>query len=283
MPRAIEAIKNLENSLKKYEKEYYQEFDERIEEVAASAKLGEMTETNRIFRIKTEYQSEFSLAKIAAVIGSVLKVAAATRGPSFDKIPLNSEAVDAYTDLVNSIAEAAKTNTQMETSFTFNWIKLTPDFAVFLMSKSSSIQDEALFGSESVCSTAVLYKGFNVTSVEKLKVESEEPNLVGPAAAEFKALVAFKALQLSLSKRIAEDLITIATGIKLDGKYAMELVEINDRIKIYKYFDKGDYDSLINKTLKKHVEGANLAFAKLNTLGESYQSMAQILQSRIKG
>lgn len=68
---------------------------------------------------------------------------------------MSPEAIDAYTDVVNAVAEAAKSSSTAAASLAFSMNRLAPGTIAFLFASSINIQDDETFGKEAVTTTAI--------------------------------------------------------------------------------------------------------------------------------
>lgn len=174
--------------------------------------------------IKTEYTTEFSLDKIANVVTSALKAAAAAQDPKCKSPAMSPEAIAAYTDVVNTVAQAAKSSSTSSSSLAFSMTRLSPGLFSFLYATSVNIKDEDTFGSEGVTSTSIYY--YFAESIDDVKNQAAFDNSLIDA----KNLKNMKELQASLTDQLANGLIDIDTWTKLDDKYDAAVNKIQERL-----------------------------------------------------
>jgi len=181
--------------------------------------------------IKTEYTSEFSLDKIAAVVTSALKALEKSYDPAVKSPVLTEDAIDAYTDVVNTVAEAAKSSSTSSASLSFSMNRLSPGVVAFLYATSVSIKDADTFGTEAVTTTAIYYR--LMQSIDDVKNQAEW----GEAVIDAKNLLGMKALQAALTDDLASGKINIDEWMKKDAVYSEAVKRLEDRLAAHK-FDK---------------------------------------------
>lgn len=174
--------------------------------------------------IKTEYTSEFSLDKIAAVVTSALKAVAAAKDPNVKAPAMSPEAIQAYTDVVNRVAEAAKSSSTASASLSFSMTRLSPGLFAFLYASSVNIKDEDTFGSEAVTSTAIYYR--LMQSIEDVKMEAD----YGAARIDADNFLKMKTVQAALTDDLADGKISIEEWSKKDAAYTAAIQRIQERL-----------------------------------------------------
>ena len=78
----------------------------------------------------------------AAVVISALKVAMLATDPTVLNAATSPAAIAAYTDVVNTVAEAAKSSSTSSASMSFSMNRLSPGMYAFLYASSVNIKDE---------------------------------------------------------------------------------------------------------------------------------------------
>ena len=205
-----ELNKQLLSEMEQYKKEFYAAIDAHLKD----ANITDAREIGYNADIKTEYTSEFSLDKIADVVIKGLDALKKAKDPSVDQPATDPAAIDAYTNLVMSVAEAAKSSSKTAGSLSFSMNRLTPGIFVFLYSKSQKIYDEDTFGTEAVTSTAILYR--IVESIEDVKRNADF--IIARINAQ--SLIKMKTLQAALVEQLANGKIGIDDWNKKDKEYS---------------------------------------------------------------
>ncbi len=221
---AANAVTQLEAALRTKDAANKAEFFQNIDSHLADAKVTDAREVSYSSDVKTEYSSEFSLDKIAAVVTSALTALAKTQDPTNPKPAMSPEAIAAYTDVVNTVAEAAKSSSQSASSLSFSMNRIAPGSFAFLYATSVNITDKETFGSEAVTSTSIYYRFMQ--SIQDLKNEAK----FGEAVIDARNLINMKTLQAALTDRLATGNITIDQWTDLDAKYSGAIATISQRL-----------------------------------------------------
>ena len=125
-------IDKLQAMIKDQEEVNKATFFKAIDEHLADANMTDAKEVGYSSDIKTEYTSEFSLDKIVAVVTSALKALEKSYDPAVKVPALTKDAIDAYTDVVTSVAEAAKSSSTSSASLSFSMNRMSPGVLAFL-------------------------------------------------------------------------------------------------------------------------------------------------------
>jgi len=157
----------LQQDMESTKKKFYAEIDRHLHD----AGVHDARELTYSADIKTEYTSEFSLDKLAGVITKALDAVKAAKDPKSTQPATSPEAIDAYKNLVNSVAEAAKSSSTSASSLSFSMNRLSPGVFAFLQASSVNMKDEDTFGSEAITSTAIFYR--IIESIDDVKNEAE--------------------------------------------------------------------------------------------------------------
>lgn len=174
---------------------------------------------------KIEYTSEFSLDKIAAVVTSALKAVAAAQDPISPSPAMSEQAIAAYSDVVNTVAEAAKSSSTSAASLAFSMTRLSPGLFSFLYATSVNIKDVDTFGAEAVTATSIYYRFMQ--SIDDVKNESA----FGNALIDAQNLRRMKQLQAGLTEDLAKDTLDIDEWAKKDSAYDLAVKKIQQRLK----------------------------------------------------
>lgn len=272
--KAADEIKKLEDALKAQNDANKTMFFSEIDSHLASAKITDARQLEYASDMKIEYTSEFSLDKIAAVVVSVLKAAIAANNPTSPTPGMDKEAIEAYTMVVNTVAEAAKSNSQSSSSLSFSMSRLCPGMFAFLMAKSTNILDEDTFGSEAVTATSIFYRVMQ--SIDDIKNQAEW----GLTVLDAKNLIAMKVLQLGLTKRLAEGGIDIDTWVDLDSKYEGLIQNLKDRLAEHGW--EGSLDEKMTFTIiNKSMDETITTLDKLRGMSLRHQNICRLIEQRI--
>lgn len=271
---AAEQIKKLEAALQANQTTYKNEFFAQIAQSLASAKITDARQLEYAENMKTEYTSEFSLDKIAAVVVAALNAVVAAKDPTSPTPGMDKEAIEAYTAVVNTVAEAAKSSSQSSSSLAYSMSRLCPGIYAFLQAKSTSILDEDTFGSEAVSVTSIFYRVMQ--SIDDIKNEAK----FGLAVLDAQNLIDMKKLQLGLTKRLTDGEIDIDTWIKLDGKYEGIIQELKDRLAEHGW-EEPNHEKLAENNLNEAIIEAMTGIEKLKGMSSRHMNIAKLIETRI--
>ena len=199
-------------------------FEVMITNSLSAAKITDAVTISENFSIKTEYTSAIGIDKIAAVIIGALEVAILAQKPGTPNPATSPEALSAYSGLVASVAEAAKSTSNASASLAYSMNRLAPGMYAFLYATSFVLKDEALFGTESVTSTGIFYKF--IQSIDDIKNTAK----FGEAVIDAESLLHWKTLQARLITRVELGEITFAEWAILDGQYAGAIEAAQNRL-----------------------------------------------------
>lgn len=271
---AAEQVKKLEAALTAQSGADKAAFYADIEQHLADAKIHDAIQMEYAFNMKTEYTSEFSLDKIAAVVVAALNAVVAAKDPTSPTPGMDAEAIEAYTAVVNTVAEAAKSSSQSASSMSFSMTRLAPGIYAFLQAKSTNILDQDTFGSEAVSVTAIFYR--IMQSIDDLKNQAE----FGLAILDKKNLLDMKALQIGLTARLGAGEIDIDTWVTLDSKYEGIIQGLKDRLAEHGWESAaGGETELAN--MHSHAAEALAAIDKLKNMSSRHQNIAALVQERL--
>jgi hypothetical protein len=282
-------IDKLQQMLKQQEDANKNAFFNMIGTHLSDAKVTDARELAYNSDIKTEYTSEFSLDKIAAVVTSALKAVAAAQAPdSIVKSPaMSKEAIAAYTDAVNAVAEAAKSSSTSSASLAFSMNRLSPGMFAFLYATSVNIKDVDTFGTEAVTSTSIYYR--LMESIDDVKNETK----FGEVIIDANNLLKMKQLQAALTDDLASGKIDIDEWLKKDAAFSKAIQTIQARLDAARFsrtqplvllrkdgfgapvehsFDRG---SLVNQ------EVVRAAIQRLSAMGEAYKVVIETSRARL--
>lgn len=227
--------------------------------------------------IKTEYTSEFSLDKIAAVVTKSLTAIAAAQDPLAKKPAMSPEAIQAYADVVNTVAEAAKSSSTASASLSFSMNRLSPGLFAFLYASSINIKDVDTFGSEAVTTTAIYYRFMQ--SIDDVKSEAS----FGAAVIDAKNYLDMKTIQAALTDDLANGKIDLDEWMKKDAQYSDAVSRIKARLDA-NHLKSGVQLLSVHKPGKETSANQQLVQAsiqRLSALGAAYQQVVETSQVRL--
>lgn len=251
------------------------------------AKISDAREISFSSDIKTEYTSEFSLDKIAGVVTTALKAAAAAQSPGSPSPAMTPEAINAYIDVVNTVAEAAKSSSTSSASLSFSMTRLSPGLFCFLYATSVNIKDADTFGTEAVTSTAIYYRFMQ--SIDDVKNQAA----FGNAIIDAQNLKNMKELQASLTDQLADGKIDIDEWTKKDAAYDVAVAKIMKRLQNDNFDITKDHvllrsqgygapvghsfvmGSLVNQRVVRE------SIQKLTKMGNMYKAVVDISEKRL--
>ena len=204
-------------------------FYNMIESHLADAHVTDARELGYQANTKTEYTSEFSLDKIAVVVVSTLKAIAASQDLAARLPAMSPQAIAAYVDVVNAVAEAAKSSSISSNSLSFSMNRLCPGLFAFLSATSLRIKDADTFGTEAVTTTTIYYR--LMQSIDDVKNEAQS----GEAVIDAKNLLNMKTLQAALTDDLAAGKINIDEWNKKDEAYSVAVAKIEARLAAAKF------------------------------------------------
>jgi hypothetical protein len=253
----------------------------------ADAKVTDAREISYNSDIKTEYTSEFSLDKIAAVVTKALKAAVAAQDPTAKVPAMSAEAIAAYTDVVNAVAEAAKSSSTSSASLSFSMNRLSPGMFAFLYATSINIKDADTFGTEAVTTTAIYYRFMQ--SIEDVKNEAR----FGEAVIDARNLLSMKTLQAALTDDLASGKINIDEWMKKDDAYSIAVKRIEDRLAAAKFdtakplmlMREAGFGAPVRHSFATgsavNQEVVRAAIQKLSTMGAAYKVVVEKSNARL--
>lgn len=227
--------------------------------------------------IKTEYTSEFSLDKIAAVVTKSLTAIAAAQDPLAKKPAMSPEAIQAYADVVNTVAEAAKSSSTASASLSFSMNRLSPGLFAFLYASSINIKDVDTFGSEAVTTTAIYYR--LMQSIDDVKSEAS----FGAAVIDAKNFLDMKTIQAALTDDLANGKIDIDEWMKKDAQYSDAVSRIKARLDANRLKSGVQLLSVHKpgKEISANQQLVQASIQRLSALGAAYQQVVETSAARL--
>lgn len=223
------AVENLQKALQGQESANKAKFYGEINSHLTDAKLTDAREISYNSDIKTEYSSEFSLDKIAGVVTAALKAAVAATDATVPAAATSPAAIEAYTDVVNTVAEAAKSKSTSSASMSFSMNRLSPGLYAFLYASSTNITDVDTFGTEAVTTTAIYYRFMQ--SIDDVKNQAA----FGAAIIDAQSYLKMKTLQAGLLDALGAGSIDIDEFTKKDNAYDGQVKKLLARLKEAKF------------------------------------------------
>ncbi len=281
--RAKQQVDKLMEMIKSQEGENKAAFFKNIDAHLADARVTDAREISYNSDIKTEYTSEFSLDKIAAVVVSALKALEKATDKSVKSPATSPEAIEAYTDLVNKVAEAAKSSSNAAASLSFAMNRLSPGVFAFLYASSVNIKDDETFGNEAVTTTAIYYR--LMQSIDDVKQEAA----FELALIEKKNLIGMKILQAALTDSLADGKLDIDEWSKKDDAYTLAIKKIQARLDAMKFeaprlraMSKAAAPKALDSGTKLSEELVRSALQRLSAMGGAYKVAIQASEARLR-
>lgn len=155
---AQKQLDRLQQMLDSRDSEYMEKFEKMISENLKKANLDDCEPLISEKQVKVEYTSEFSIDRIAGAVKAALNAASKATDKTIPNAAMSDDAIQAYSEFVTTVAEAAKSSSSSSSSLSFSMIHMCPGFYSFLYACSFSIKDSDTFGDEGISSTAIYYR-----------------------------------------------------------------------------------------------------------------------------
>ena len=284
---AAKAIEKVQAMLEAQENVNKTKFFSNIDAHLTDANVADARQISYNSAIKTEYTSEFSLDEIAAVVTTAVKAAVAATNPAVPTAAASPAALNAYADVVNAVAEAAKSKSTAAANISFSMNRLFPGIFVFLYATSVNIEDDDTFGTEGVTSTAIYYRFME--SIDDVQNTTKH----GAAFIDAKNLLNMKKLQAALTDELASGEITIDEWTKKDAAYSKAVKTIQDRLDAHKFDSKTDlvleamdgFGAPVQHSFTtgsvESQEIVRTAIQKLSEKGELYKDVIETSRARL--
>ncbi|MGF7231969.1 hypothetical protein [Arachidicoccus sp.] len=277
--KAKEQIDKLQQMIESQEADNKAKFFAQIKAHLSDANITDERQIDYNSNVKTEYTSEFSLEKISKVVIASLHAAKAATDPAITNPATSPAAIDAYVDIVNTVAEAAKSSSTAAASLSFSMNRLSPGMFVFLYASSLNIQDDETFGKEAVTTTAIYYR--MVQSIQDLKLQGAFDAARIEVTLNVDSYKKFKLLQVALIDDLSNEKIDLDQYIIKDKFYGDKAKELKAKIDAVavshtKLLAKGNNEaSDVNQKL------IHSAIIKLSSMGDSYKTIIRKVEDRI--
>ncbi|EIF0629162.1 hypothetical protein LFP87_004534 [Salmonella enterica] len=222
---ARDQIEKLQKMIASQNDQHTNAFQNLIGNYYKSAKITDAKIIGQSSDVKTEYASEFSIDKMANVVIKVLEAAAAVKNPDVQNPATSPEALKAYTNVVNSVAEAAKSKSSSAANLAFSATRIVPGIIAFLYAASVNLQDEETFGSETITTTAIYYQ--IVESINDLNSQAA----FDVATIQYYSIVAMKKLQALQIQSLAKKEMTLQEWKDLNASYSQIIKEMQEELR----------------------------------------------------
>lgn len=266
-------LDKLTESVKAQRDTLLNEFETRVGENLKKARVSDGTLLGSNDYIKVEYSYEFSLDKIASVIKDTLKAIAVNKDSKSFQDAFSDEAVESYTDLVNSVSEAAKTKSTATASLSFSMNRLAPGIYAFLSATSASLLEEETFGNESITSTIIFYQ--LIYSIEDMQNQKQ----FDEAAIDIQNLMNMKRIQASYTDMLANGKMGIQEWMTRDEEAELAIQRLSARV------DKRGFTNrtrVASRGMSENQRIVTTALERLNKMGEVYYPAVSILENRLE-
>ncbi|MUV02111.1 hypothetical protein GN157_00165 [Flavobacterium rakeshii] len=270
---AQKQLDKLTESVKAQRDTLLNEFDGKVGENLKKARVSDGTLLGSNDYIKVEYSYEFSLDKIASVIKDTLKAIAVNKDSKSFQDAFSDEAVESYTDLVNSVSEAAKTKSTATASLSFSMNRLAPGIYAFLSATSASLLEEETFGNESITSTIIFYQ--LIYSIDDLQNQKQ----FDEAAIDIQNLMNMKRIQASYTDMLANGKMGIQEWMTRDEEAELAIQRLSARV------DKRGFTNRTRMATRGMSENQRIvteSLERLNKMGQVYYPAVSILESRLE-
>lgn len=274
---AQKAVDRLQAALEAEKTNYENKFFAQINENFAKLGINDAQAIDYNYSIKTEYTSEFSLDKIVGIVTAALQAAIAAQNPLAAAPATSPEALNAYSDVVVKVGEAAKSSSQSAASLSFSMNRLSPGLFAFLYAASTNITDEALFGTEAVTSTVIFYRFMQ--SIEDIKRQAA----FGEAVIDYENLMNMKTLQAGLTDRLAKGEITVNDWQVLDGQYSGMIQTIRNRLNSHQFPPAGAPEAeRLDAGSDRDRSIVSDALEQLSSMGDAFAGVVKISKERLE-
>jgi hypothetical protein len=274
---AKQQIDKLVQLVQAQEQELKDQFFGRIALALSDAEISDARQLGYNMDIKTEYTSEFSLEAIAAVVTSALTALIKSKSATVAAPLMTTAAIEAYKDVVNKVAEAAKSSSSAAASLSFSMNRLSPGIIAFLYAVSTNIQDKETFGTETITTTAIFYRLMESIDDVKKQVKFDL------AVIEAKNLLDMKTVQAGLTDALADGKITIEEWIKKDDLYEKAVETIQVRLNALNFNTKGAIGAVKSKGSRASANQKLIsdAIARLSKMDGQYNRVIEKSKQRL--
>jgi len=223
--KAKKAIENLRSQVEDLASKEEEKFKKKIEEFEKSLRVDDFVTVRYTSTTKIEFSHEFNLDQLVPVITDAISAVGATLAGTSALAVLQSEAaVQSYTSLVNSIAEAARSKSKSSADTTFSLSRIAPGAYVFLSTTSSTLYDKDTFGEESVTATTFYY-GLYTSKKDAVQIVDFDMVIL-----HSKTIIGLNDVRTGYLKKLAEGELTIAEYSALSKAIQAEIATVRSLI-----------------------------------------------------
>ncbi len=156
---AMEIIVKLRKKAEQKAKDYETTFRSRIAEFENQLGVDDFIMRQYRETTKVEFTHEFNLDQLVPAIQASIELLVNVLAPGSAAVNVltSPESLKTYASLVNSIAQAAKTESKADVSTTFSVTPVAPGVYLFMSSSAATITDKETFGNESITATNIYY------------------------------------------------------------------------------------------------------------------------------
>jgi len=209
---------------------------------------------------QTEYESEFNVDKLTAVVESALKSLQAASGPAGPTVEtaISPESIKSYVQVVESIGAALKSSGSTSGSFSFQMTRIGPGIFAFISAASANLTDTETFGTETVsCATYVYTFARSIQDIENTSgfmaardaaakiIILQTKTLVESARVASHSIIKLKEAQGGLLDKLIDGSLTSDAYEKLDDSFQGELERWEKR--------QDGRDAATNLVHQKHI------------------------------
>ncbi len=228
--------------------------------------------------VKTEYSSEFNIDAIAGVVTSSLQALNAATAADDPKAYTSPEAIDAYVDVVNKVAEAAKSSSKSAASLSYSMNRLGPGIFSFIYSTSITITENETFGTEAVSTTALYYVYVRSNHSLMNDAKFEATKMLMNAA--IKSIGIWIKMQAAILDDLSNDKITFA-AYEIKDKLYQDRIEFEQAKMDHSETAVAKSSLRANLDLKETEELVNKVISKLASKGGKFKEIADKSQERL--
>lgn len=271
-------LERLSEEITNQKEKHLTSFKAKVTEHLRNAKVNDERELDYNDYIKTEYTSEFSLDKIAKVVNQSLNTISKVKNSGVPNPAFSEEAIESYTDLVNSVAEAAKSSSSAASSLTFSMNRLSPGIFAFLSAASISLKEEETFGKESVTSTIIFYKV--IESIDDVKSETE----FNESLIDSQNLLNLKTVQAQLTDQLAKGTLDLEEWLVRDDALTVAIDRVRRRLhdRLFSGLKANADAAILDAGSPENRKLVMAAVEKLSAKGGKYAIAVERIQTRIE-
>jgi len=273
---ALAQIDKLEATMESRAGTKESEFKDKISASLKAAGVSDGVEDKRTnidgkdYAVKVDYASEFDIDAIAKIVTDSLQIVGIIgSSPTPEQAAVSKEAIKAYTDVVNSVAEAAKSESKGGGTVSYSMSKILPGTWAFLYAISSNLYDKDTFGTETVTATAIFHT--IVKSEKTIAIDQHFDNAIEIAKENGKSCRRYLAAQGKILDQFLDDEITEETFDSKDKLFDKKIQELQDAMDVT--LEKAAPTS---KNMAMRIPGYHLPEAVMQTEHNVKKSLARL-------